>query len=45
MCVKNKNKYVKKKNVYFRPWGKYTNLFKGKEFLIKELFISKNVLR
>jgi mannose-1-phosphate guanylyltransferase/mannose-6-phosphate isomerase len=39
MYDKNKNKYVKKKNVYFRPWGKYTNLFKGKEFLIKELFI------
>ena len=36
---KNKNKYVKKNNVYYRPWGRYTNLFEGKEFLIKELFI------
>mgnify|MGYP000276877392 FL=1 len=39
MYDKNKSKYVKKKNVYHRPWGKYTNLFEGKEFLIKELFI------
>jgi mannose-1-phosphate guanylyltransferase/mannose-6-phosphate isomerase len=39
MYNKNKNKYVKKKNVYYRPWGKYTNLFEGKEFLIKELFV------
>ena len=30
---------MKKKNVYYRPWGRYTNLFKGKEFLIKELFV------
>ncbi len=36
---KNKNKYVKKKNVYYRPWGRYTNLFNGSEFLIKELFV------
>ena len=36
---KNKNKYIKKKNVYYRPWGRYTNLFNGKEFLIKELFV------
>ena len=36
---KNKNKYVKKKNVYYRPWGRYTNLFNGKEFLIEELFV------
>ena len=42
---KNKNKYVKKKNVYYRPWGRYTNLFNGKEFLIKELFVkSKGIL-
>ena len=39
MYDKNKNKYVKKKNVYYRPWGKYTNLFEGKKFLIKELFV------
>ncbi len=36
---KNKRKHFKKKNVYYRPWGRYTNLFGGKEFLIKELFI------
>src|SRR5210317_21387 len=39
MYDKNKSKYVKKKNVYYRPWGKYTNLFEGKEFLIKELLV------
>ena len=39
MYDKNKNKYIKKKNVYYRPWGKYTNLFVGKEFLIKELYV------
>ena len=35
----NKNKYYKKKNVYYRPWGRYVNLFEGKGFLIKELFV------
>ena len=35
----DKNKYIKKKNVYYRPWGRYTNLFEGKGFLIKELFV------
>ncbi len=39
MYDKNKNKLVKKKNIFHRPWGKYTNLFNGKEFLIKELFV------
>jgi mannose-1-phosphate guanylyltransferase/mannose-6-phosphate isomerase len=39
MYDKDKNKYIKKKNIYYRPWGSYTNLFKGKEFLIKELYI------
>jgi mannose-6-phosphate isomerase-like protein (cupin superfamily) len=39
MYNKNKNKYYKRKNVYYRPWGKYTNLFEGKGFLIKELFV------
>jgi len=39
MYDKIKNKYIKKKNVFNRPWGKYTNLFKGKEFLIKELYV------
>ena len=38
-------KNIKKKNVYYRPWGRYTNLFEGKQFLIKELFIkSKGIL-
>ena len=39
MYDKNKKKYIKKKNVYYRPWGRYTNLFEGKNFLIKELFV------
>jgi len=39
MYDKNKNKYYNKKNVYYRPWGRYVNLFEGKGFLIKELFI------
>ncbi len=39
MYDKNKNKYIKKKNIFHRPWGRYTNLFYGKEFLIKELYI------
>jgi mannose-1-phosphate guanylyltransferase/mannose-6-phosphate isomerase len=39
MYDKNKDKYIKKKNVYYRPWGRYTNLFEGKEFLIKELYV------
>jgi len=32
MYLKNKAKYFKKKNVYYRPWGKYINLFEGKGF-------------
>jgi len=39
MYDKNKNKHFKKKNVYYRPWGRYVNLFEGKGFLIKELFV------
>jgi mannose-1-phosphate guanylyltransferase/mannose-6-phosphate isomerase len=39
MFEKNKNKYIKKKNIFFRPWGKYVNLFYGKNFLIKELYV------
>ena len=39
MYEKDKNKYIKKKNIYYRPWGSYTNLFEGKEFLIKELYV------
>jgi mannose-1-phosphate guanylyltransferase/mannose-6-phosphate isomerase len=45
MYEKYKNNYIKKKNIYFRPWGKYTNLFVGKGFLMKELYVkSKGVL-
>ena len=45
MYSKHKNKYFKKKNVFYRPWGSYVNLFNGNEFLIKELYIkSKGVL-
>ena len=42
---KNKLKYFKKKNVFYRPWGSYTNLFRGKNFLVKELNVkSKGIL-
>ena len=30
----------KRKNIFFRPWGKYINLFRGNNFLIKELSIN-----
>ena len=36
---KNKKKFYATKNIYYRPWGKYVNLFVGKGFLIKELFV------
>ena len=39
MYNKNKKKYFKIKNVFYRPWGKYTNLYNGKNFLIKELYV------
>ena len=39
MYNKNKKKYFDKKNTFFRPWGNYTNLFNGKNFLIKEISI------
>ena len=39
MYGKNKRQYFKKKNVFHRPWGSYVNLFNGKEFLIKELYV------
>ena len=39
MYSKNKKKYLKKKNIFQRPWGRYTNLFSGKKFLIKELYV------
>ena len=37
---KNKAKYIKKSNIFYRPWGKYTNLYNGKGFLVKELVIN-----
>jgi len=39
MYGRNKKKYFKNKNVFHRPWGSYVNLFNGKEFLIKELYV------
>jgi len=39
MYKKNISKYIKKENIYHRPWGYYINLFEGKGFLIKELFV------
>jgi len=36
---KNKVKYINKNNVYHRPWGRYSNLFKGNGFLVKELYV------
>ena len=36
---KKKSRYFKKKNVFNRPWGHYVNLYRGKGFLIKELFV------
>jgi len=37
---KDKVKYLKKKNIYYRPWGRYVNLFKGQNFLVKELTVN-----
>ena len=37
---KNRFKYFKKKNVFYRPWGRYINLYSGRGFLIKELVIN-----
>ena len=42
MYQKNKSQYFNKKNVYYKPWGRYINLFKGKGFLVKELHIKPN---
>ena len=39
MYHRNKAKYFSKKNTFYRPWGKYTNLFNGNNFLIKELHV------
>ena len=40
MYLKNKAKYFKKKNIYYRPWGHYVNLFEGQNFLVKELTVN-----
>jgi mannose-6-phosphate isomerase-like protein (cupin superfamily) len=37
---KNKSKYYKKNNVFYRPWGKYINLYSGNGFLVKELVLN-----
>ena len=34
---RNKSIISIKKNTFYRPWGKYINLFSGKGFLLKEL--------
>ena len=40
---KKKNSlHLTKKNTFYRPWGKYINLFTGKGFLLKELVINSN---
>ena len=45
MYGRNKRKYFNKKNVFYRPWGSYINLFRGKNFLIKEITVkSKGIL-
>jgi mannose-1-phosphate guanylyltransferase/mannose-6-phosphate isomerase len=45
MYEKNKKNYINKDNIFHRPWGKYINLFKGRNFLVKELTInSKGIL-
>ena len=36
----NRSKYFKRNNVFYRPWGKYINLYSGKGFLIKELVVN-----
>ena len=37
---RDKNKYFNKNNVHYRPWGRYINLFEGKNFLVKELTVN-----
>ncbi len=45
MYERNKRKYFNKKNVFYRPWGSYVNLFNGKDFLIKEITVKpKSIL-
>ena len=42
MFKKNIKKYFNKKNTFYRPWGRYTNLYNGNNFLIKELYVKPN---
>jgi len=45
MYHRNKAKYFSKKNTFYRPWGRFTNLFNGNNFLIKEIHVnSKGIL-
>ena len=45
MFNNKKNEYYKKENIFIRPWGKYINLYRGKNFLIKEIYVKpKGVL-
>nr|AIF00466.1 mannose-6-phosphate isomerase/mannose-1-phosphate guanylyl transferase (manA) [uncultured marine group II/III euryarchaeote KM3_133_F10] len=45
MYNRKKSKYFNKRNIFYRPWGRYVNLFEGKGFLVKELYIkSKGTL-
>ena len=37
---KYKSKNTIRKNTFYRPWGKYINLYAGKDFLLKELVIN-----
>ncbi|MEL0242487.1 MAG: sugar phosphate nucleotidyltransferase [Pelagibacteraceae bacterium] len=39
---KNRKQFYNSKNLFKRPWGTYRNLFRGKNFLIKELIVKKN---
>ena len=39
MFNESKKRYFNKKNIFYRPWGRYVNLFKGKNFLIKEIYV------
>ena len=39
---KNNSQNFIKKNTFYKPWGKYINLFSGKGFLLKELVIKPN---
>ncbi len=40
MYHRNKKKYLTKKNTFYRPWGRYTNLFNGTNFLIKQIHVN-----